>query len=182
MIISIFQDQNGGIPLTSQAVSVLVRNNHTVLIEGNPVNRLAKEYLTVGGYVINTREELLDRGGLLIKKSSPLGADIDYLNGEDKIFFTKLDMKDKKMIDKILAHRISLITYMELPAFRTYAVKVASKFEFSNYVLPFLLELAGMGLKALVDDEELREALLMMHGKVYNNALSKQYDFPCYEF
>lgn len=182
MIISLLQDQKEGVALTSQAVSVLVRNNHTVLIEGNPANRLTKEYLTAGGYVIDAREELLDRGSLLIKKSPSTKEDIDDVNGEDKIFFTTLNVNGKKLIDKILAQRILFIDYMELPAFRKHTISASSKLAFSNSALPFLIELAGMGLKALVDDEELREALMVMHGKVYNNALAKRYGFPCYEF
>jgi len=54
--------------------------------------------------------------------------------------------------------------------------------EFSNYILPFLLSLASKGLKALVDDEALRAALLVMHGKVYNNKLASLYNLPCYEY
>jgi alanine dehydrogenase len=182
MIISILEDTKTSVSLTAQSVSVLVQNNHTVLIEGDPALRQLKEYLSVGAYVLNSREQLLDRGGLLIKKAPPEIADVDYLNGEDKIFFTRVDGKDRRFVDTILSHRISLIDYAGLPAFKKRSIRVQSRLAFSNSVLPFLVELAGAGLRALVDEEELRGALMVMHGKVYNTALAKRHGVPCYEF
>ncbi len=183
MIISILQSKNKkGICLTSEAVSILVQNHHTVLAEGEANRQNLKNYLNVGAYIINAKEELLDRGDLIIKKTEPKIKEIDYLNGENKIFVTKIKPRDQNLFNKILEHKISIISYRHLKGFRKKHIDINVKVEFSNYILPFLLSLADKGLKALVDDEILRQALLIMHGKVYNNKLAALYGMPCYEF
>lgn len=183
MIISILQDEkNHDICLTSEAVSVLVQNHHTVLIEGEPDNVAARAYMSVGAYIINTKEELLDRGNLLIKKMEPASSEIGYLNGEEKIFLTHIDPLHRESLRQILKHKISYLNYMHLPEFKKQTVQAGSKLEFSNYVLPFVLELAAKGLKALVDDEVLRTALVVMQGKVYSEAVAKSLKKQCYEY
>jgi alanine dehydrogenase len=183
MIISILQSKKSNdFSLTPESVSVLVQNKHTVLVQGNPRSLVARPYLNVGAYVINTKEELLDRADLILKKSCPRIQEIDYFNGHDKIFFTKINFKNRALIEKILSRRISIINYLDLKAFRKQRVDLENMVEFSNYILPFLLSLASRGLKALVDDEALRAALLIMHGKVYNNKLAALYNLSCYEY
>lgn len=183
MIISILQSKNKtDICLTSEAVSVLVQNHHTVLVEGEASRQNLKNYLNVGAYIINAKEELLDRGDLILKKTEPKIKEIDYLNGENKIFVTKIKPYRQNLFNKILEHKISIINYSDLKGFRKKHIDINIKVEFSNYILPFLLSLADKGLKALVDDEKLRQALLIMHGKVYNNKLAALYKMPCYEF
>ena len=91
MIISILQSKKSNdICLTPESVSVLAQNHHTILIEGEAADASLKSYLSVGAYIINTKEELLDRGDLIVKKNWPTLQEITYLNGEEKIFFTKL--------------------------------------------------------------------------------------------
>lgn len=183
MIISILQSKNKkDLCLTPEAVSVLVQHHHTALIEGEASWQNLKGYLNVGAYIINSKEELLDRGDLIIKKTEPKIKEIDYLNGENKIFVTKINPHDQNLFNKILEHKISIISYRHLKGLRKKLVNINVKVEFSNYILPFLLALADKGLKALVDDEILRQALLIMHGKVYNNKLAALYKMPCYEF
>lgn len=183
MIISVLQDEHKkDVCLTSEAISVLVQNNHTVLIEGEADSVAARAFMSVGAYIINTKEELLDRGDLIIKRAWPTDSEVDYLNGEAKIFFTKLKFDNQALIKKILAHNISLINYLELRGFKKKKFDPDSRIEFSNYILPFLLELASKGLKSLVEDEVLRAALTIMHGKVYSSELADKSDLPCYEF
>lgn len=183
MIISIIQDgKSGNIPLTPEAVSILVQNHYTVLIDGDASDRKLANYLNVGAYLINSKEELLDRGDLLIKKVHPVAFEIDYVNAESKIFFTKIDIQQKELIKQILVHKISIIDYSHLPGIKKKRVDVNNQVAFSNYTLPFLLRLCSMGLNALVDDEQLREALLVMHGKIYDHALAARYKYTCYEF
>ena len=89
MIISILaQEKNHDIALSGEAVAVLVKNKHTVLVEGESVSAKLSSYLTVGAYIINAKEALLYRGDLIIKKSSLAIQEIDSLNAQDKIFFT----------------------------------------------------------------------------------------------
>ena len=183
MIISLLsQEKNHDIALSGEAVAVLVKNKHTVLVEGESVSAKLSSYLTVGAYIINAKEALLDRGDLIIKKSSLAIQEIDSLNAQDKIFFTTVPIKDKKLIDKIIRSKISIIDYKELSKIKKKSIKSEDKAVFSNYVLPFILGLASSGIKALVEDEELREALLIMDGKVYNTRLALLYKYPCYEF
>lgn len=183
MIISLLQDKNKReICLTPESISVLVQNHHTVLIEGDSNSPYLNSYLNVGAYLINIKEELLDRGDLVIKKMQTEASEIDYLNGESKIAFSKLDSLNRGLIAKILKHKISFIDYKQLPNFKEKMPNLKFKVEFSNFILPYLLRLANFGLKALVEDEELRAALSVMHGKVYNSKLALQSHLPCYEF
>lgn len=183
MIISILRDKKDfHICLTPQAVSVLVQNRHTVLIEGKAEDKIVATYLNVGAYIIDTKEELLDRGGVLVKKNEPENAEVEYLNGEEKIFFTTIDFARRNLIEKVLTHKIAIIHYPLLEEIKSGVVKVTDRVAFSNYTLPFLLGLANNRLEALVDDETLREALIMMNGKVYNDELAKRYNYQCYEF
>lgn len=183
MIISILaQEKQLGIALTGEAVAILVKNKHTVLVEGKSESPKLSPYLTVGAYIINSKEALLDRGDLIIKKSSPTIEETDSLNDQNKIFFTTIPLQDKKLIDKMLKSKISIIDYKKLKKIKKKAIKNENKIAFSNYVLPFILELATYGIKAMVEDEELREGLLIMDGKVYNTRLAALYEYTCYEF
>ena len=161
---------------------MLVQNNHTVLVEGEAHNSLLAAYLNVGAYLINTKEELLDRGDLLVKKTEPDMEEIEYLNGEEKIFFTILDFSNQKLIEKMLSRKIVLISYSLLPKTKRGADMDRDRVVFSNHTLPFLLGLSNRGIHVLVDDEALREALVIMKGKVYNSNLANKYNYQCYEF
>lgn len=183
MIISILQDKPyKDVCLTQEAVSVLVQNNHIVLIEGEADNKTLAPYLNVGAYIINTKEELLDRGDVIIKKTEPKKEEVGYLNGEEKILFTKIDFVHEKLIKKMLEHKLSVIDYSLLKDIKKGVVKTGDIVAFSNYVLPFLLGLANKRMQALVDDEILREALIVMNGKVYNSEFADLYRCQCYEF
>ena len=168
--------------VTPEFVSVLSQNHHTVLIEGRAEDELARVYLNVGGYIINTREELLDRGDLIVKLGVPELDDIEYAYGETKLFFAKVSGIERKIIEKMLSQKISFMSYEDLPGFVNKTVSDGSPVEFSNYTLPFLLKLAAKGTKALVDDEALRETLVLMLGKVYHPRLAARLGYPCYEF
>lgn len=183
MIISILQGgKSSTIGVTAELISVLCHNHHTALIEGEAGRKDMKAYLAVGAYIINTKEELLDRGDLIIKKDLLESRDIEYVRGEEKIFFTTIDIRDQELIKKALAREISLINYQDLPELSAKKMKEISAAEFSNYITPFILSLAGKGLKALVDDEVLRDALLVMRGKVYNGMLASLHHLQCYEY
>lgn len=183
MIISILQDQKKkSIGVTPEFVAVLVQNNHTVLVEGHNKDSPMQGYLNVGAYVINTKEELLDRGCLIVKTSCPEVTEVDYFNGEEKIFFTCIEKDDNHLIKKFLEHKISLINYLDLEGFQNKSVHKNSRVEFSNYILPFVLSLGNIGLKALVDNEVLRAALILMQGKVYNGVVAKLHGYQCHEF
>ena len=183
MIISIFKTKKSApLGVTPEFVSVLSQNHHTVLIEGRAEDELARAYLNVGGYIINTREELLDRGDLIVKLGVPELDDIEYAYGETKLFFAKVSGIERKIIEKMLSQKISFMSYEDLPGFVNKTVSDGSPVEFSNYTLPFLLKLAAKGTKALVDDEALRETLVLMLGKVYHPRLAARLGYPCYEF
>lgn len=183
MIIAILNDKNSSkVCLTPESISVLAENNHTVLVEGEARNKLLAPYLNVGAYLIDTKEELLDRGDLLVKKTEPDMEEIEYLNGEEKIFFTSLNFSHQKLIEKALLRKIALISYSLLPKIRKGADMDRDRVAFSNYTLPFLLELSNRGIHVLVDDEALRDALVIMKGKVYNSNLAHKYNYQCYEF
>lgn len=182
MIISILKDSDTqDISLTTEAIAVLVKNQHTVLIDGESENVAASAYMSVGAYIINTKEELLDRSDLIIKRTAPLASDINYLNGEEKIFLTKLKVS-QQLIQSLLRHRISVIDYSSLPIFKIVDDRAHSKLKFSNDILPFVLKLADKGLKALVDDETLRTGLIVMRGKVYSPKIAKALNLTCHEF
>lgn len=183
MIISILQGEKNGLPgITPELVSVLCQNRHTVLIEGDSDHKDRKLYLAVGAYIINTKEELLDRGDLILKKEPILFQDIDSVHGEEKIFFTTIDINDKKLVQKALVNEISIINFLNLPGLNIKKMKTISSAEFSHYITPFILSLAGKGLKALVDDEILRDALLVMGGKAYSGTLAELHHLQCYEY
>ena len=173
---------SGSIGITPELVSVLCRSQHTVLVEGEVNRKEMKAYLAVGAYIINTKEELLDRGDLIIKKARLEPCDIEYVHGEGKIFFSTIDMGDRAIVEKAIAHEISLINYKILPGLEAMKTKKISAAKFSNYIAPFILSLAGKGLKALVDDEVLRDALLLMRGKAYNGPLASLHHLQCYEY
>jgi len=169
--------------MTSQSISVLVQNRHTVLIEGDATKPELRPYLNIGAYIINTKEELLDRGDLIVKTSCPDLAEIDNLSGKDKILFTEISLKkNETLIRKIIDQKISLFDYSQIKGLTKRFGPRTSRVEFSNFILPFLLELADKGLKALVEDEVLRNALMIMHGKVFNNELASLFHLPCHEF
>jgi alanine dehydrogenase len=192
MVIGILQDKNIqkghetlDVCLTPQAASVLIKDNHSILIEGIAGDGYLKNYLNIGAYIINTKQELLDRAGLIIKKTLPQINDLNYINGEDKIIFTQmtftLNKKEEKLfLQKIIEKGVTLINYLELTDKKK--AGLMSKTEFSHYVLPFLLELSKHGLKALLDDEILRLGLVVMAGKVYNPKLAAILKVHCYEF
>jgi alanine dehydrogenase len=183
VIIAILKDKSSSkICLTSKAVCELVEHNHTVLVEGEPRSKLLAPYLNVGAYLINTKEELLDRGDLLIKKTEPELEEIEYLNGEEKIFFTSLNFSHQKLIEKALSRRIAIISYSLLPKIKKGADIASNTAAFSSLTLPFLIELSSGGIHVLVDDEALRDALVIMKGKVYNNSLAHKYGYQWYEF
>jgi len=183
MIISILKSKNQKKPcLNVEIVSILIQNHHTVLIQGNPKNKKLKPYLNVGAYIINTKEELLDRSNLIIKKNPLKDQEIDYLNGEEKIIFSCLEFNDKNLIKKILEHKITFINYLDLAEIKKNKINPDKIREFSSYVLPFLLELANKQIASLVDDEALRQALILMNNKIYNHQLAEKYSWPCYEF
>lgn len=183
MIISAVKSKNQTrLPVTLEFVSVLSQNHHTALVEGRAEEEKMRGYLNVGGYVINSREELLDRGDLIIKLGCPEERDIEYAHGETKIFFAKVAGITRRVIEQMLAQKISFINYEDLPRLANRTIDERSPLEFSNYALPFVLKLAAKGMKALVDDEILRGALILMRGKMYNFKIAAKFGYPCYEF
>jgi len=183
MIISILQGKRNELYITPEAVSVLVQQRHSVLVEGNSSDKKCLPYLNVGAYIINTKQELLDRGILIIKADSPTLEEIAYVSGEEKIFFTAIPQDSHEAVKAILKNpHIIIINYNELRRIKNKEIDPRDKTEFSNYALPFLISLADKGIKSLVNDEVLRQALCIMHGKVYNETLAKFYNLPCEEF
>ncbi|MBI4359813.1 MAG: hypothetical protein HY564_01830 [Candidatus Jacksonbacteria bacterium] len=183
MIISIVKSKKQThLGITPEFVSVLSQNHYTVLIEGRAEEEKMRAYLNVGGYIINAREELLDRGDLIIKLDAPDENDIEYAHGETKMFFAKSAGITGPIIKQMLAQKISFINYSDLPGFANRAIDERSNVEFSNCALPFVLKLAAKGMRALVDDETLREALVLMSGKMYHFKLASRFGYPCYEF
>lgn len=183
MIISILQGEKKSVlGITPELVFALCQNHHTVLIEGDSDHKDRKSYLAVGAYIINTKEELLDRGDIILKKMPLLFQDIGSARGEEKIFFTAIDINDKKLVQKMIANEISIINYPNLPGLNAKKMKTISAAEFSRYITPFILSLAEQGLKALVDDEVLRDALLIMGGKAYNGTIAALHHLQCYEY
>lgn len=183
MIVSILKSKKLLSPgVTQEFVSVLSQNHHTVLIEGSVKDDWVRGYLNVGGYIIHAREELLDRGDLIVKRGVPEEDDIKYAYGETKLFFAKASGLKRRVIEHMLAQKISFINYEDLPGFTSNAALKHSPVEFSNYTLPFVLKLAAKGTRALVDDEGLRETLVLMRGKMYHPRLAARFGYPCYEF
>ena len=58
------------------------------------------------------------------------------------------------------------------------AVPVTSTFALNNATLPFGLQLADKGSKALLDDPHLRNGLNVHHGKITNRAVARDLGLP----
>lgn len=178
MTIGILTNASAAVPLSEEAVVHLIQKNHTVLIEGRVDDARLRRYLNRGAYIIDVAGELLDRAQLIIKSAPLTLQEIDYVHGSDKILFTPLNYRDKKIIEKLLTGTLSVINVQELRKPKGAAI---SKI-FPKLFLGFISELADFGIKALVEDEALRRALSLMGGKVYNQKLAKLYQYRCYEF
>lgn|SRR3989338_1695427 len=183
MIIGILQE-NGkqNFSLTEEFVSVLVSNKQTVLVEGSALNARSKNYLTSGAYVIDKKEQIIDRADIIIKKGFLTSTEAAMCAGREKIIFTDCNIHNHGLVEKLLDQKVAVIHYNQLKDVRKKKVSIKTKHEFSRFILPYILELAQKGLQALVNDEDLRDALYMMNGKVYNQELAELYQYPCYEF
>ena len=82
----------------------------------------------------------------------------------------------------MLKSDISVFHYPHLQKVQKGTINPKKKVEFSNYILPFILDIADKGMKSLVDNEGLRDALLIMHGQVYSGELAKMYNYECHEY
>ncbi len=102
------------ISLTPEAVEVLVGNGHEVVIEskaGEGAHYSDKDYSECGGFVIDTRKQILNAD--IILKVGALNLDeIDLLKGNQVIISTLQAHRQKESyIKKLLAKKVTAIAY-----------------------------------------------------------------------
>lgn len=102
------------IPLTPEAVEVLVNNGHDVLIEstaGEGANYTNSDYSEHGGYIVQNRQQVLNADILL--KVTPLSVkEIEKLKGHQLIIsFLQLNYQSESYIKALLKQKVTAIAY-----------------------------------------------------------------------
>lgn len=102
------------IPLTPDAVGLLVRNGHKVWIEagaGNESNFTDAEYSEAGAEVIESAKELYE-ANIILKIEPPTNEEIELLKPK-QILISALNLvyKDKSYFEKLLAKKVIAIAY-----------------------------------------------------------------------
>ncbi len=102
------------IPLTPEAVEVLIDNGHDVLIEskaGEGANYTDNDYSERGGYIIENKQQVLN-ADIILKVASLSQEEVDKLKGNQVIISSlQLHNQNEAYIRKLMNKRVTTIAY-----------------------------------------------------------------------
>lgn len=102
------------IPLTPEAVEVLIDNGHDVLIEskaGEGANYTDNDYSERGGYIVENKQQILN-ADIILKVASLTHEEVDSLKGNQVIISSlQLHNQDESYIRKLMNKRITSIAF-----------------------------------------------------------------------
>lgn len=107
--------QENRVPLTPEAVSVLIQNGHQVIIEHNAGENASYhdiEYSNVGALIVYDKESLYQRAHLIIKSSPISPEEIDLLKPHHTIISpVHIPFLKKDMVDSLMKKKITALTF-----------------------------------------------------------------------
>jgi len=114
------------VPLTPEAVEVLVEQGHDLLIEkdaGKAANYHDTDYSERGGYIINSRDQVL-RADVILKVAPLSSDDIQALKGKQTIISSlHLNSQTPEYIRGLMQKKVTAIAYENIKdAYNTYPV------------------------------------------------------------
>ena len=102
------------IPLTPEAVEVLIDNGHDVLIEskaGEGANYTNNDYSERGGYIVENKQQILN-ADIILKVASLTHEEVDKLKGNQVIISSlQLHNQDEAYIRKLMNKRVTSIAF-----------------------------------------------------------------------
>lgn len=102
------------VAIVPSIVRELTEHGHQVFVETNAgigVDISDKDYREAGAFIVNTPEEVFERGDLILKVKEPQPQECAYLN-EEKTLFTFLHLAaDKRQTELLLASNCIAIAY-----------------------------------------------------------------------
>jgi alanine dehydrogenase len=102
------------VPLTPEAVEILINNGHDVIIEtkaGEGANYANTRYSDKGAQIVDTRKEVF-QADIVIKVSSLSSAEIDDLKG-NQVLFTSLNIQtqSEEIVRKLMHKKVTAIAF-----------------------------------------------------------------------
>lgn len=102
------------VAITPHAVSILVKNGHSVFIEksaGVPSGFSDEEYRTSGAVIYNSAEEVYENSEMILKVKEPQPSEYKLLK-KNQILFAYLHLANEKTLTKeLLARKVTSIAY-----------------------------------------------------------------------
>ncbi len=102
------------VPLTPEAVEILVNNGHEVIIEsgaGNAANYSDKDYSEKGGFLIHDKRSVF-QADIVLKVAPPTFDEIELMKGQQTIISSLLlSSQNEQFIQKLLSKKVTAIAY-----------------------------------------------------------------------